>query len=64
LSDHDSEDSQSRGKMDLESNNPDYSLGDSTIDLTKQYSHIETELDDESPTTTDQHRRYSSFQWQ
>jgi len=34
MSDRDSEDSQSRGRLDLESNNAHYSLVDSTVDLT------------------------------
>jgi len=34
MSEIDSEDSQSRGRLDLESNNPHYFLVDSTIDLT------------------------------
>jgi len=57
MSDHNSEDSQSRSGMDLESNIPHYSLGDSTIDLTPQYSCRAPELDDESKdtTTTDQY---------
>jgi len=36
MSDLNDEDSQSQGILDLESNNPHYSLVDSTMDLTRQ----------------------------
>jgi len=63
MSDHDSEDSQSRSGRDLESNNPHYSLRDSTMDLTPQFSCRALEFDDESKnTTTTNQERYSSFQ--
>jgi len=64
MSDHDSEDSQSRSGIDRESNNPHYTLGDSTLDLTPQYSCRAPEMDDESKDTaiTDQRERYSSSQ--
>jgi len=62
MSDHDSEDSQSRSGIDREFNNPHYSLGDSTLDLTPQFSCRAPELDDESKDNTDQYERYSLSQ--
>jgi len=63
MSDHDSEDSQSRSGIDHDSNNPHCSPWDSTMDLTPQFSCRAPELDDESKdTTTDQYERYSSSQ--
>jgi len=57
MSDHDSDNSQSRGETDNESRCPQYSQVDSTLDVTPQMSYRTTELDYESPTDTDQHRR-------
>jgi len=57
MSDHDSDNSQSRGEIDRESRCPQYSQEDSTLDVTPQMSYTPTELDCESPTDTDQHRR-------
>jgi len=60
MSDHDSEDSISRGRSDLSSDCPHYSVADSTIDITPTL-HRETEQDYES-TNTDQYERYSPSQ--
>jgi len=57
MSDHDSDNSQSRGEPVNESRCPQYSQADSTLDVTTQMSYRTTELDCESPTDTDQHRR-------
>jgi len=62
MSDHDSQASPLWGSLELESTCPHDSRVDSTIDLTPQYSHIETEQDYESPTATDQYGCYSSSQ--
>jgi len=56
MSDLDDQDSQSQGRLYLESNNPHYSLVNSTINLTLLDNRGEDE-DDESLETT--HRRYS-----
>jgi len=53
MSDHDSEDSQSRGETDNESRCPHYSQVDSTLDVTPQMSYRSPELDVESLTATD-----------
>jgi len=53
MSEHDSEDSQSRGETNNESRCPHYSQVDSTLDITPQMSYISPELDSESLTATD-----------
>jgi len=51
MSEIDSEDSESRGRLDLESNNPQYSLVDSTMDLTQLNNREFRENDWPSRTT-------------
>jgi len=60
MSDHDSEDSISRGRSDLSSDCPRFSVADSTIDLTPTLNR-ENECDYES-NNTDQYDRYYSSQ--
>jgi len=63
MSDHDSEDSLSRGKSDRSSDHPPFLMADSTIDLPTQTCHRKEpeQQDYESINTdTDQYERYSS----
>jgi len=63
MSDHDSKDSLSLGKSDRSSDNPPFSMADSTTDLPPQSCHRkEPEQQDYESinTATDQYERYSS----
>jgi len=59
MSDLDSDDSHNRGRFDLESDNPQYSLMDSTKDLTPLNNRNES---DDEPLATTQYRRYGGIE--